>query len=392
MKLDEAKKFRGSCVYCLEFPNGKRYVGKTKCLRDRLGLYERFGGSSSVDAAIKEFGWDVIDIQVLSDVECSDKVDLELCLGILEVKYIRDLCTLVPNGYNVSLGGECLGIPVDCITTDTDVVKRYCDGSKVILCYDLNGSFVKEYDSIAKCAYDQGVDEEVIRKYVGRMRPFADKWYLRFKRYDYVPTRIEVPIYEVRERVKYKNVVKERIIEKDVTIHTYIPALRYDMNGKFCGEYKSKSDACKTFLKNSSCGWGVYKNGYILFKKTNDEYPMEIEPYVVLSKKQLREYYVKADELPDLEVFEDSDGKYKSAKGMPKCVDGKYTNIKHKFKVYQCDLMGNVLNTYDSIRDASHETGIPYSQIYNCLKGTTTKAKGYKWKSDDAFNTKDKNE
>ena len=149
MKLDEAKKFRGSCVYCLEFPNGKRYVGKTKCLRDRLGLYERFGGSS-VDAAIKEFGWDVIDIQVLSNVECSDKVDLELCLGILEVKYIRDLCTLVPNGYNVSLGGECLGIPVDCITTDTDVVKRYCDGSKVILCYDLNGSFVKEYDSIAK--------------------------------------------------------------------------------------------------------------------------------------------------------------------------------------------------------------------------------------------------
>ena len=379
MKFKEAKEFRCSCVYCLEFPNGKKYVGKTKCLRDRLKLYERFGGSSEVSIAIDEFGLDSVDVSILREVICDDVIDLELCLSILEVKYIRDLCSLAPNGLNVSLGGECLGIPVECITTDTDVIKRYNDGSKVVLCYDLCGNFVKEYGSIAKLSYDNGVDEDCIRKYVGKMKPFADKWYLRFKRYDYIPERIEVPVWEVRERVKYKDIIEERVIEKEVTIHTHVPALKYDMNGKFCGEYPSKSAARRTFTKKSGVDWGEYNNGYILFKKVSADYPKQIEDYTVLNKKQLLDYYVPASELPDLDVMEGHEKK--PTKRF--CVNGKYTNIKHQFKVHQCGLDGRIIATFDSIRDASHETGIAYSMIYNCLNGVTKRAAGYKWKKSE---------
>ena len=389
MKIEEAKKCYYACVYCLEFPNGMKYVGKTKDLNKRMGLYLRFESTNKyLSEAIREFGWDSIEISVLSRVSCKDGVDLQLCLSILEIKYIRELCTLYPSGYNVSLGGECLGIPVEHLTTDKEVVKRFSDGSKCVLCYDLNGDFVKEYPSIANIAYDFGNSEEAIRHSIGKMKPFADKWFLRFKRYDYVPERIEVPVWEVRKRVKYKNVIQERIVEKEKVVTSYIHALKYDMNGDFCGEFKSKNDARRTYTKSNNVKWGEYCNGYILFKKVSDDYPKKIEDYTVLSKKQTKDYYVPANELEDIVIFkgDKKESGFRGSTFVPKCVDGKYTNIKHKFKVYQCDLSGNVLYVHDSIRDAADKSGISYSQIYNCLKGRTMKAAGFKWKKDgDAF-------
>lgn len=386
MNLEEAKKLDYACVYCLVFPNGKKYVGKTKNLSDRLKLYLRFDGTNkNLSSAIAEFGFLCVDISILSKVDCRNKVDLDLCLSILEIKYIRELNTLSPNGYNVSLGGEVLGIPVEYLTTDKDAINSYYDGNKPVLLYDLNGDFVREYPSIAACSYDNGWDDDVVRNVIGRHTPFYGKFFLRFKRYDYAPNKIELPKgYEVRERVKYKNVVKEVIVEKEREVFTYTPALRYDMNGNFCGEYKSKRDALRSFTNSKGIGWGEYANGYIIFKKKGDDYPKEIEPYHVLSKKVLGEYYVPASELPDIEVHEDWYGKTKTlSESSPSLhVDGKYTNIKHTFKVYQYKLNGEFVCEYDSIRDAAHETGISYAQIYNCLNGQTRKAAGYLWKKD----------
>lgn len=388
MKIEEAKKVYDSCVYCLEFPNGMKYVGKTKNLSDRMKLYLRFDGANkALSSAIEEFGWDNIDITVLSRIDCKDKVDLDLCLSILEIKYIRELGTLTPNGYNISLGGECLGIPVEYLTTDKEAIKRFNDGSKAVLLYDENGDFVKEYPSIARCAYDNGWDEDSVRGAIGKSKPYRDKFFIRFKRYDYIPNKIELPKgYEVREkvRIKYKNVIKEVKIEKEREVFTYTPALRYDMNGKFCGEYASKREALRSFSKSNHVEWGQYHNGYIIYKKKDDSYPMQIESYVEFANKQIGEYYVPANELPDIEVHEDwaKVSSLPNANKTQLCVDGKYTNIKHQFKVYQYKLNGELVAEFDSIRDAAHETGIAYSQIYNCLNGRTKKAAGYLWKSD----------
>lgn len=387
MKLEESKKCNYPCVYCLEFPNGMKYIGKTKSLSDRISLYLKFDGSNKeLSQAIDEFGWDNIEVIVLSRIDCMVKVDLELCLSILEIKYIRELNTLYPNGYNISLGGECLGIPVEHITTDKDVIGRFNLGNKAVLLYDVNGDFVKEYHSIAQCAYDNGWDEESVRNAVGKHKPFYDKFFIRAKRYNYVPLKMELPKgYEYRERVKYKNVIKEVIVEKEREVFTFTPALKYDMNGKFCGEYKSKRAALRSFSNKHHVDWGKYYNGYIIFKKIDDNYPKEIEPYHILSKKQLCDYYVPSYELSDIEVHNDWSKvtDFPSVNKAQLCVDGKYTNIKHKFKVYQCKLNGEIVATFDSIRDAAHETGISYAQIYNCLKGQTKKAAGYIWKKDE---------
>lgn len=389
MKIEEAKKCYYACIYCLAFPNGKKYVGKTKDLSSRIGLYLRFENTNKLlSEAISEFGWDNIEISVLSRVNCKDDVDLDLCLSLLEIKYIREVGSLSPNGYNVSLGGEILGIPIDCLTTDKDVIKSLTGSSKCVLCYDLEGNFVKEYPSIASCAYDNGWDEELVRKNIGKSKPYRDVYFLRFKRYDYVPNKILLPKgYEVKEkvRIKYKNVVEEVRIEKEREVFTFTPALMYDMNGKFVGEFKSKREALRSFSRSNNVDWGQYHNGYIIFKKRGDNYPKEIESYVEFANKQLGDYYVPANELPDLKAPHKDWSDVRALPSQNKanlCVDGKYTNIKHQFKVYQYRLNGELVGEYDSIRDAAHETGISYAQIYNCLKGQTRKAAGYLWKKD----------
>lgn len=388
MNIKDFSSSKISCIYSLVFPNGKRYVGKTKNLGSRVKLYEDYGGSTEVNKAIEEFGGlDNMELEVLQEVKCRDEVDLELCLGILEIKYIRELGTVYPNGYNVSLGGELLGIPIECITTDKEVIKSLTKGHKGVVVYDLNGDFVKEYPSIARMAYDQGVNEELLRPIINTKKVYGNKWYLRFKRYDYCPQHIEVDLPKTKERVVYKDVIVERVKYKDVIVRREVEKfverkviqkpriLRYDMNGKFCGEYENLREACKSFTNSSSgISCGFYRKGYILFKKGNDNYPLEIEPYHILNKKIIGDYYRPANELPDKAC------KLKEGKSVCNSGGRKYININNTFKVEQYDLLGNLINTFDSVRDASHETGINYANIWACVKGVTKKAAGFKWK------------
>lgn len=387
MTFEEAKQKSVSCVYCMEFPNGKKYVGKTKNLSKRLALCEKFDGvgGKALDTAINEFGLSAVSVTVLSEVKCANRVDLELCLSILEVKYIRELGTTdADKGYNVSFGGEVLGIPIEYLTTDKDAVNAYNTGCKAILLYDENGDFVKEYPSIAMCAYDNGWDEESVRNAVGRSSLFYGRYFVRVKRYDYVPLKMELPKgYEVCERVKYKTRIEEVVVTRERKKYVFVGALKYDMNGDFCGEYASKSEALRTFTKSGGVIWGKYHKGYILFKKKDDDYPTKIEPYHVLSKKITKEYYVPADQLEDIPVINKADSFDDVKKVTPRCVNGKYTNIKHQFKVYQYTLGGEFVTEYASIRDAAHDTGINYAQIYNCLRGATKKAAGYLWKKEE---------
>ena len=393
MTFEEAKKKNVSCVYCMEFPNGKKYVGKTKNLSDRLALYEKFDGvgSKALTTAVNEFGLSSVSVTVLSEVKCANHVDLDLCLSILEIKYIRELGTTdADKGYNVSFGGEVLGIPIEYLTTDKDAVNAYNTGCKAILLYDENGDFVKEYPSIAMCAYDNGWDEESVRNAVGRSSLFYGRYFVRVKRYDYVPLKMELPKgYEVRERVKYKTRIEEVVVTREREKYVFVGALKYDVNGDFCGEYASKSEALRSFTKSGGVIWGKYHKGYILFKKKDDDYPTKIEPYDVLSKKITKEYYVPADQLEDIPVINKADSFDDVKKVTPRCVDGKYTNIKHQFKVYQYTLGGEFVAEYDSIRDAAHDTGISYAQIYNCLRGATKKAAGFRWSMEAPKNDND---
>ena len=114
MEIKDLVSRKDSCVYCLEFPNGMRYVGKTRNLGDRIRIYLRNvdeGTIGKVCDAIREFGWDSVNFSILASVSGMSKDDTELCLSILEIKYIREMDCIFPKGYNVSFGGEALRIP-----------------------------------------------------------------------------------------------------------------------------------------------------------------------------------------------------------------------------------------------------------------------------------------
>ena len=60
-----------------------------------------------------------------------------------------------------------------------------------------------------------------------------------------------------------------------------------------------------------------------------------------------------------------------------------YSKLKLSFAVEQKRLNGDIVCVYDSIRDASDATGIPYSQIYACVMGKTRRCQGYIWQKVD---------
>lgn len=351
------------CVYCLEFPNGMKYVGKTHNLGDRFRLYIR-NVSSGVDGgkvcdAIRSYGWESVKFSILVELSGMNKVDAEICLSILEIKYIRDLGCIYPNGYNVSFGGESLRIPPEYIVTDSASIRSYNSISKALLVYDIDGNFIEEYESISRFAYDKGFDEESVRVVINKSRAYMGKYILRTKRYGYIPRVIDTTGIKVVERVKYKDVIEERTVIREKS-STRVSALVYDMNGDFVGEYKTKAEAERLLTGGSLC-WGKYTRGYIAFKKVSDDYPKKIENYLAFKGRALCEEYRSLSELDTLPP--------------PK------RNLKNDHPVNQYTLDGEFVMQYPTLRGAAaSQSDISYSQIYACVKGKTRRAGSYIWK------------
>ena len=92
-------------VYCLENKiNNKKYVGiTTGSLENRLSqhLYESVGNRKKIiHKAIYKYGIDNFNVSVLYNCDSLDELKLS------EIHYISELNTLIPNGYNMTLGGD----------------------------------------------------------------------------------------------------------------------------------------------------------------------------------------------------------------------------------------------------------------------------------------------
>lgn len=373
MELERLVGCKDSCVYCLEFPNGMRYVGKTGNLGNRLRLYVRnveSGEGGKVCDALREFGFSEVGLSVLASVSGMSKDDTELCLSILEIKYIREMDCVWPRGYNVSFGGEVLRIPPEYITTDSEAIKAFKSGSKSVLVYDIEGNFLSEYDSLTRMDYELGLSERDYSPFLDKKKPIADKYYIRSKRYNVIPRRIEVPVWVVKERVKYNTTIEERTIVKEKTAYGCVAALAYDVNGDFVGEYKTRAEASRMLTGVQRMDWGKYCKGYILYKKTSDDYPKKIESYLEVKNKALGEEYKPINELEDRPT---------PIYVPPIRTPRKRSKLNLDFPINQFKLNGELVATYDSIRDASEITGIQYCQIYNCVKGATKTCHGFLW-------------
>lgn len=90
---------RTYCVYEHIFPNGKRYIGISSDAEKRWRNGKGYKKQTKVAKAIKKYGWDNIEHNIIVDNVAKEQAET------LERYLIAELHT-IDNGYNVAIGGE----------------------------------------------------------------------------------------------------------------------------------------------------------------------------------------------------------------------------------------------------------------------------------------------
>lgn len=379
MVLDEVRKMRVSCIYRIGFPDGKYYVGKSKNLRERVRLYERklvdLSDNSRVMSALREFGIGNVSWDILSCVDVCDADDLDLCLSILEIKYIRENDCIYPNGYNTSIGGELLGIPTDVINAKFGVDAGGYAG-KSVLVYDKDGNFVSEHLSVGKCAYALGVSESLVSNAMDKIALIRNTYMVREKKYVDIPKKILPfkPDIVIKRKTEY-NVVTEKVFKKKTLENA---SIMYDTNGDYIGLFES-STRSKHYLglrADWKVPYGREFHGYYLLHYNGGEIKKSLGAFT--SKILSTTMYDDILALGDTENIGD-----KISFKIPE-VDEDFSK-KPKRSVNKYTVDGEYIETYDSIADAAEANGVLDGSIRSCCNRKTKTCGGfiYRFADDD---------
>lgn len=369
-----------NCVYRLVFPDGKYYVGKTKDLRERVRLYEHkmkdSDDNSRVVCALREFGIENVGIEVLTSVSSRSESDIELCLSILEIKYIREQDCIYPNGYNTSIGGEVLGIPADVIETKFGVRSKEF-ASKPILAYDINGRFVAEYPSVNRCAYELGVDENRVKEVLGKTKLLRNTYMLREKRYGEVPKKILPFKPEVVKKTKTEYDVVTEKVYKQKELST--AAIMYDKSGDYVGLFDNARKS-RQYLKmeDTKMPFGREFRGVYIFHYNGGEIKQHLGAFK--SKNLTTMFYDDILAIGDAEnigerislVLEPVPEKEVVEKN-PKVV----VKREPKPRIEKYTLDGQYVCTYENAIHAAADNNVYSSAIHSCAKKKTRRCGDY---------------
>ena len=383
MNLEEVKGKHIACVYRITFPDGKYYVGQTKDLCGRVRLYERnlsdVARNERVLCALREFGIESVSWDILSCVSVRDSDDLSLCLGILEIKYIREHDCIYPRGYNTSIGGELLGIPIDVIETKFGVDATGYAG-KPILVYDIDGNFVEEYPSVSRCAYELGVPVASVINALDNIALVRNTYMVREKRYGEVPDKI----------IPFKpEVVTKKVVEKDVHVEKVFvkreldrASIMYDVYGEYVGLFDTPYQARKYMGIDFRFPYGREFHGYYMFHYNGGEIKKSLG--VFTSKTLTTSMYDDIIALGDVENI----GDMISLKVVEEKDNEPQKPIRKKVtrQVNKYTLDGDFIETYDSISDAASANDTFEGCVRSCCNRKTRTSGGfiYRFADDDA--------
>lgn len=378
MKLENVKS-SVSCIYRIKFPDGKYYVGRTKNLRERVELYKRslkdLSKSSRVICAMREFGFENVEVDILRPITGLSGEDLSLCLSILEIKYIREQGCIYPNGYNTSIGGELLGIPADVIETKFGVRSKEF-ASKPILAYDIDGKFVAEYPSVNRCAYELGVDENRVRDVLDKVKLLRNTYMLREKRYGDVPNKILPFKPDIVKKTKTEyDVVTEKVYKQREVSYA---AIMYDANGDYVGLFDSAARS-KHYLglrPDWKVPFGREFHGYYLFRYNGGEIKKSLGAFT--------SNVLKTFNYDDVLAFGNT-------KNIGDKISFKFpesdevSKKKEVRKINKYTLVGEYLETYDSFSEAAEANGVLDGSIRSCCNRKTKTCGGfiYRYADDD---------
>lgn len=376
MKLENVKS-SVSCIYRIKFPDGKYYVGKTKDLRKRVHLYLKnmcdVSDNSRVMCALREFGVENVDIDILRSVTGLSGDDLSLCLSILEIKYIREKDCIYPKGYNTSIGGELLGIPADVIETKFGV-KATGYAGKPILVYDKDGNFVSEHPSIAKCAYALGVSNSCISNAIDKIALVRSTYMVREKKYGDIPQKILPfePTVVKKTKTEY-DVVTEKVYKQREVSYA---AIMYDANGDYVGLFDSiaRSKHYLGLRSDWKIPFGREFHGYYLFHYNGGEIKKSLGAFT--------SNVLKTFNYDDVLAFG-------NAKNIGDKISFKFPESDEVFKkkkvrkINKYTLVGEYIETYDSFSEAAAANGVLEGSIRSCCNRKTKTCGGFIFRFED---------
>lgn len=139
-------------IYCItNHLNGKQYVGQTNVSVDsRYNEHIRCAIKTEshllLYRSIRKYGVDNFSVDTIDTVSAESASELKALLNELEIRYIAELNTYMPNGYNMTKGGYAFS---NHVTTGVYAVNE-------------DGIVLAHYSSMRNAQHETGVEEDAI--------------------------------------------------------------------------------------------------------------------------------------------------------------------------------------------------------------------------------------
>lgn len=236
--------YKMGVIYKITSPSGRLYIGKTQNLRKRINAYKydlrKNRKEIKLHNSLRKYSWDAHILEVIEKVEDCLLDERE----IYWVAFYKTYCYEYPRGLNMTKGGDGQrstwmhdierrrkqaqrfsgeGNPFYGKTHSEETKKHLAKvmskrnkskGIKVpewaaekgreavrkkILCYDLQGNFLKEYNSLSSASAELSISHQSITDSLTKRKSQAKGYVFRYKTDNY-PLKIDVGV------IKSKNV------------------------------------------------------------------------------------------------------------------------------------------------------------------------------------------
>lgn len=387
------------CVYCLLFPNKKRYIGLTgKKPEHRWNNGEGYCYQTFVYNAIKKYGWDNIEHIILKD----ELTKLEA--QELEKYYIDFYKTTDKNyGYNLTFGGEGHNI-----LDYSKILSLWEEGKTTKEISKIMNSFPSTINKILK-GFNISHEEICNRSLLTRKLLLTDVKEQVIKDY-----KNKIPLNKIAKKFNCSTSAVRTLIKQNL-LPNQLEILQYDLNGNFINRYSSASAAAKALFQDNfkgkhnqiiACANGKANSAYNfiwIFSLEEDIDKILSEKILKLSAKirgrQIEQYTkegVFIREFNSITEAKESVG-LKSAgsicealKNFNKTAGGykwKYKDEKNKGfirKIEQYDLDGNFISEFSCAAEVAKLFNVKScSHILECCRGERKTFHGYIWKFKD---------
>lgn len=183
--------------------NNMQYVGQSVNIEDRLYRHSITDDNCYLHNAIKKYGWKNFKTQIIECCEPDRKI-----LNEREIYYIEYFNTLMPNGYNMTKGGNA----------NSEHIK------KKVKQYDLEGIYIQTFSSIKEASIATGIDSRYISDVANHNNRYTAKSFQW--------------CFEGEEHNIQNN-------PKNYSGYEKIPVCQYDLKGQYIKTIESLSAAAK---------------------------------------------------------------------------------------------------------------------------------------------------